>query len=147
MRTRIVASTLLGSLTCNAALLVLAQRRGLKAVQGVNCTAHWLVGPEAAQKETVDLKHSATGIATNVGALLFWSVLYDLALGKKTGRARALLVTAALGPVAALADYKATPKRFTPGWELVFSKKEMGLVYLAMVIGMALGARRGQAGA
>lgn len=142
MRTRLFASTLIGSLTCNAALLALARKRGLSAAQGVNCTAHWLVGPEAADIRDFDLKHSGTGIATNVAALLFWSVLYDLALGRKPGRIRAVLVTLALGPVAALADYKATPKRFTPGWELVFSKKEMGLAYAAMVAGMALGARR-----
>jgi len=142
MRTRLFASTLIGSLTCNAALMMLARKRGLSAAQGVNCTAHWLAGSDAAEVRDFDLKHSGTGIATNVAALLFWSVFYDLALGRKPGRARALLVTLALGPVAAFADYKATPKRFTPGWELVFSRKEMVLVYAAMVAGMAMGTRR-----
>jgi len=144
MRTRIASSALFGTLTCTVALLALARWRGLRAVQGINCTAHWLAGSEAAERDTVDLRHSVTGLATNYAALLFWAVLYELALGKNPGKPRAVLVTLALGPVAALVDYKATPRRFTPGWELVFSRKEMGLVYAAMVAGMAFGARRAQ---
>ncbi|MBF0891878.1 hypothetical protein HKD28_10750 [Gluconobacter sp. LMG 1744] len=49
---------------------------------------------------------------------------------------RTMLVTAALGPVSCVVDYKATPKRFTPGWELVFSRSDMALIYLSMMVGM-----------
>ncbi|ETC98921.1 membrane protein [Asaia sp. SF2.1] len=142
MRSRLPAITLYGSLACNAALLALGKARTGRAVRGVNCTAHWLKGDDAASYDEVDLIHSGTGAATNVAAVLFWAVLYDRALGKLPGLLRALLVTLALGPVSALVDYKATPKRFTPGWELVFSKRDMALVYAAMVTGMAFGATR-----
>lgn len=81
------------------------------------------------------------GLATNTAATMFWAWLYDRALGRQPGLMRRLAVTAALGPVAYLVDYKATPKRFTPGWELVMAPRRMALVYLSMVIGMAMGAR------
>ncbi|WP_336762895.1 hypothetical protein [Asaia sp. VD9] len=144
MRSRLPAITFYGSLACNAALLALGKVRTGRAARGVNCTTHWLKGEEAASVEDLDLVHSGTGVATNVAAILFWAVLYDRALGRQPGGARALFATLALGPVAALADYKATPRRFTPGWELVFSKKDMAIIYAAMVAGMAYGALSGR---
>ena len=47
-----------------------------------------------------------------------------------------------LGRLAALAaatDYGATPKRFTPGWELALSRRGMAAVYAAMAAGLAAG--------
>ena len=40
-----------------------------------------------------------------------------------------------MAAVAAAVDYGATPKRFTPGWELVLSKRSMASVYAAMAAG------------
>jgi hypothetical protein len=37
-------------------------------------------------------------------------------------------------------DYEATPKRFTPGWELVLSKRSMAATYVAMALGLAAAA-------
>ena len=47
----------------------------------------------------------------------------------------ALVVSA----VAAAVDYGATPKRFTPGWEYVLSKRAMAVAYAAMAFGLAAG--------
>ena len=42
--------------------------------------------------------------------------------------------------IAAAIDYGATPKRLTPGWELVLSKRSMAATYAAMALGLAAGA-------
>lgn len=42
--------------------------------------------------------------------------------------------------IAAVVDYGATPKRFTPGWELALSKGAMLVAYLAFTLGLAGGA-------
>jgi hypothetical protein len=42
--------------------------------------------------------------------------------------------------IAGAVDYGATPKRFTPGWELLFSKGEMLAAYVAFTLGLAGGA-------
>src|SRR4051812_6130422 len=47
---------------------------------------------------------------------------------------------AAMSTIAALVDYGITPKRFTPGWEEVLSKRSMGLTYAAMALGLTAGA-------
>ena len=44
---------------------------------------------------------------------------------------------AASPAIAAAVDYGATPRRFTPGWELVLSRAGMALVYSAMAAGLA----------
>ena len=44
---------------------------------------------------------------------------------------------AAIATLAAIVDYTITPKRFTPGWELVLSKRSMALTYAAMAVGFA----------
>jgi len=72
--------------------------------------------------------------------VFFWGWFYDKAFGRSPTFVRALSATAAIGPVSYLVDYNATPKRFTPGWELVFSRRDMAAIYLSMVIGMFWGA-------
>ncbi|EHH68925.1 hypothetical protein [Gluconobacter morbifer] len=143
MLSRLLKITLYGTITSTGAAYLLSRRRSQQGAPGINCTAHWLYGDDAAKVQALDLKHSAVGAATNAGAVYFWAWFYNRALGGKFWSVRGLLATLALGPVSALVDYKATPKRFTPGWELVFSKPEMCLIYLAMVLGMSAGALSG----
>lgn len=142
---RILKITLLGSVMSSGVAMVLGRRQTGTYGPGINCTAHWLYGDRAAHMARAGGRATLVGLATNAAATLFWSWLYDRALGARPGLVRRLAVTAALGPVAYVVDYKATPKRFTPGWELVLAPRRMALVYLSMVMGMALGARRGKA--
>ena len=43
----------------------------------------------------------------------------------------------AIAALAAAVDYTITPHRFTPGWELVLSRRGMALAYAAMAAGFA----------
>ncbi len=139
--TRVAASAAGGTVTSTIALMLLSAKRTGSPWPGLNCTAHWLKGDKAAEVRTADLTHTATGFLTSAGAIVFWAALYEKALGGgNPSWSRFLSVTAALGPVAVVADYGATPKRFTPGWELVFSRRDMALIYAALVPGMAAGA-------
>ncbi|GBR48178.1 hypothetical protein [Gluconobacter roseus] len=140
MNHRLLKTTFYGAAASSGAALLLSRMQTGSYGPGANCTSHWLHGDEAADVKNLDGRHSGIGIATNAGATLFWALIYGVSLGRKPGVLRATLMTLALGPVACLIDYKATPKRFTPGWELVFSKKSMALIYFAMVLGMAFGA-------
>lgn len=139
MAARIVRIAVGGALASTGAALALSRLRTGSYGPGVNCTAHWLYGNKAADVHKLDAAHSFTGIATNTAAVFFWSWFYHKALGHQPKITRTLIATAALGPVSCLIDYKATPKRFTPGWELVFSRTDMAVIYLAMVLGMLSG--------
>ena len=50
-----------------------------------------------------------------------------------------------MAAIAAIIDYGATPKRFTPGWEFVLSKQSMAVTYAAMALGLTLGGLATQA--
>jgi len=50
----------------------------------------------------------------------------------------------AMSAFAATVDYGATPKRFTPGWEFVLSRRSMAVAYVAMAFGLAAGALSAQ---
>jgi hypothetical protein len=45
-----------------------------------------------------------------------------------------------MSAIAAVVDYGITPKRLSPGWEEVLSKRSIGLTYAAMALGLAAGA-------
>ena len=47
--------------------------------------------------------------------------------------------------VAAAIDYSVTPKRFTPGWELVLSKRSLVVTYGVLALGLASGTKLAQA--
>jgi hypothetical protein len=56
------------------------------------------------------------------------------------GGASPLRDACAMSAIAAVVDYGLTPKRLTPGWELVYQKSSMSVAYGAMALGVAAGA-------
>ena len=139
---RAVVSGTVASATSTAALALLARLEGHGALQPINSTSHWLHGEKAALHTRADLSHTAVGYATHHAATIFWAVFFEGWLGTRARRsplpmARDALVMSA---IAAAVDYIATPKRFTPGWEFVLSKRAMAATYGAMALGLAAGA-------
>jgi len=139
---RTLVSGTVASLTSTVVLALLARAAGMGALQPVNATSHWLNGEGAAAFEGVDAAHTAVGYATHHAATIFWAFFFEA--GRRSSPARdadgllkqALVVSA----IAAAVDYGPTPKRFTPGWEFVLSKRAMAVAYGAMAIGLAAGA-------
>ena len=92
-----------------------------------------------------DLSHTAVGYATHHAATLFCAVLFERWIGRRRPAALPVLQDALLmTAIAAAVDYTATPKRFTPGWEFVLSKRSMAAAYGAMAAGLAAGALIGR---
>ena len=137
----------IASAASTAALALLARAEGKGALQPVNSTSHWRNGERAASFKEADLAHTAVGYATHHAATVFWAVFFEWWLGARRPAALPLVRDAlAMSAVAAAVDYGATPKRFTPGWEFVLSKRSMAGAYAAMALGLAAGAwinRRG----
>ena len=130
------------SATSTAALALLARAEGKGALQPVNSTSHWRNGKQAASFRKADLAHTAVGYATHHAATVFWAVLFEWWIGTRRPVAALPLMRDALAvsAFAAVVDYGATPKRFTPGWEFVLSKRSMAVAYAAMALGLAAGA-------
>lgn len=139
--TTVVTGTL-ASVTSSLALAALAGVEGRTPFQPLNATSHWRHGPAAADVTRLDLPHTGVGYATHLAATLFWAALYAGWTRSRPPAAGPLLRDAALVSVlAAIVDYTVTPKRFTPGWEFVLSKRSMAGGYAAMALGLAAGAR------
>jgi hypothetical protein len=133
---------LFATATSSAALAVAARWEGRGALQPVNATSHWLNGDAAGAVAAADLRHTGVGFATHAAATLFWATLFEAWLGRRPrSRLRLGAEAAAMSALAALVDYRATPKRFTPGWELVLSRRSMAFAYAGMAAGLAAGVR------
>jgi hypothetical protein len=124
------------------ALALLARAEGKGALQPVNSTSHWYNGKRAGAFRDADLAHTAVGYATHHAATLFWAVLFErwIEPRRPVGALPMLRDALLLSAIAAAVDYGATPKRFTPGWEFVLSKRSMAAAYVAMAAGLAAGA-------
>ncbi len=129
------------SLTSTVALGLLARLEGKAPLQPVNATSHWLNGRKASACTRADITHTAIGYATHHAATVFWAALFTrwIAPVQPLAPAPMLQRAIAMSAVAAAVDYLATPKRFTPGWEFVLSKRSMSVAYGAMAIGLAAG--------
>lgn len=140
-RAALLSGTLAG-ITSTAALVVLARTEGKGAWQPTNATSHWLHGEQAAAVRSADLAHTGIGWATNHAASVFWAACFQGWLAWRGRSSPAVVVRDAfvVSAVAAAVDYGPTPKRFTPGWEFVLSKRAMALTYGAMAVGLAAGA-------
>ena len=138
---RAAAPAAVASLTSIAALMALARAEGRGALQPLNATSHWLNGRGAARVASADMTHTGVGVATHVAATWFWAVLFERWTAARRSHAPAARLRDALllSAFAAGVDYLATPKRFTPGWEFVLSKRAMAAVYAAMAVGLAAG--------
>ena len=139
---RAVPPAVLGSAASSLALGVMAKHEGAGALQPVNATSHWLHGRQAATIRTADLVHTGVGAMTHIAATFFWTVLFERWTGPRRPMSapRLLLDASMLSVLAAAVDYRATPKRFTPGWEFVLSRGSMAVAYAAMAFGVAAGA-------
>lgn len=140
-----VSAAISGTAASIAAALALAlaaksERRG--ALQPINATSHWLHGTAAARHSEADISHTLVGYGTHHASSLFWALPFQAWVeSRPTGSlTRLMCKAAAVSAIAAAVDYGITPKRLTPGWELVLSKRSIGAVYGAMAIGLALGA-------
>ena len=126
--------------TAALALLAKAERKG--ALQPTNATSHWLHGDEAARHYEVDAAHTLLGYGTHHASAVFWAVPFEMWLAARPPPTLAAMLRDAcvMSAIAAAVDYGATPKRLTPGWELVLSKEAMTAAYGAMALGLAGGA-------
>ena len=128
-----------------AALALMAKVENRGALQPLNATSHWLNGEAVARRTRAGWRTTGVGVATHLVATAFWAAIFEGWLRRGERNAAAVVGKAAvMAGVSALVDYRATPKRFTPGWEFVLSAGAMGVVYAALGAGLAGGRRPGR---
>lgn len=128
-------------LASTTALVVAARTEGKASVRPINATSHWLNGSAAGSYEGFDIAHTAVGFLTNHAASIFWAIFFEAWRARRPSAAPLPMLrdAAILSAIAVVVDYGATPKRFTPGWEFVLSKKGMAIGYAGLALGLAAG--------
>ena len=135
------AETAAATAASTVALALLARREGRGALQPLNATSHWLNGAGAARDGRAGWRTTGVGLLTHAAATGFWAGFYELWLRRGARTPTDILgKAAAMAGVAALVDYRATPKRFTPGWEFMLTARAMSVAYFALAAGLATGA-------
>jgi hypothetical protein len=131
------------SIVSTAALAIIAKVEGKGALQPTNATSHWLHGDRAAAFAQLDTRHTGLGYATHHASALFWAWPFAAWLASRPRRSSAEMLRDAsvMSAIAATGDYGITPKRLTPGWELVLPTRSMFAAFAALAVGLALGAR------
>jgi hypothetical protein len=123
---------------CAAAVLAAASKlEGTSPAAPLNATSHWLHGDKAAAEKRVDIAHTGVGFVTHYSAAMLWASLFET-LRRYSNRRRLADIArdaALASATAAIVDYVFTPRRLTPGWELVLSKRSMALAYIGMAAG------------
>lgn len=129
------------ALAAMAAVTLLSRLEGQGAPRPVNATSHVIWGPKTAQRDEIDLAHTAPGLGINVGSAFFWGAVFALSAPRPARTPPGSLLTRAFGTtlLAALVDYVLVPKRLRPGWELALRARSVAATLAAMGTGLAVG--------
>ena len=137
----------LGTGTGGAVISTLALAMRGKAETGswvapTNAISHWIWGDRAARRDAPSARYTLVGYLTHYAASIFWALFYERWFGKAKDRgdvATALAGGAAISGLACFVDYRLTPRRLQPGYEMRLSKPSLAIVYVGFGIGLAIG--------
>jgi hypothetical protein len=131
------------SVLSTVALAICGRRETGSASAPTNAISHWIWGDKAARHKNVDPRYTLPGYVIHHASATFWAVLLEKCFGAKINRdtpLNTLKVAAVTSAVACFVDYKMTPHRLQPGYEMHLSKPSLFMVYAAFGLGLALGA-------
>lgn len=118
---------------------------------GLNAVSHWLWGDRALRQHKPSWRYTLPGFAIHHLSSMFWAAgLAAVTQRKKPPQppdnrfvSKALVTNAiATSAVAWFVDYHLTPKRLTPGFEHVVSRRSRFMIYSAFAAGLAIGAMK-----
>lgn len=125
------------------AVVSLAGLTGKHLLAPVQAISHIAFGEQAYLTNRLNLTFASVGFLLNAFAMVGWSVVAELILRGLKVTPSSVLGTFAIGfCISALAywvDFKVVPKRFTPGFEHVLSRRALYLVYWILAISIGMG--------
>jgi hypothetical protein len=126
----------------SAVVLAIRGRRETGSAAGPNnAPSQWVHGRAAAYRRDVSLRHTLVGYLVHHLSSTLWAVLYERTFNASRRRQSAgkrALQAATTAAVANVVDFKLTPQRFQPGFDVQLSKKSLIYVYAAFALGLAL---------
>ena len=133
----------LGGILSHVAASLSSQKENRRSELPMHAVSHiaWDDAPES--HEGRHLHNAVIGSALHHGACIFWGTFFEALFGKEAERstAAALAGGATIATAAYITDYHIVSDRFKPGFEAYLSNKSMFVVYAALAVGLAAGAR------
>jgi hypothetical protein len=133
----------LGGVLSHVAASLCSHKENRRSELPMHAVSHiaWDDAPESHKGR--HLHNAVIGSALHHGACIFWATFFEALFGKEAERstAAALAGGATIATAAYITDYHIVSDRFKPGFEAHLSKKSMFVVYAALAVGLAAGAR------
>jgi hypothetical protein len=138
------ASGSVASVLSTVALAVCGKIEAGNAYAPTNAVSHWLWGDVAGRQNGFQAKYTIPGYLVHHGSAVFWAVLLEKCYGHKLDKGDTTTILKAAATTTAVAcftDYKLTPHRLQPGYEMRLSKPSLLAVYITFGLGLAIGAK------
>ncbi len=128
------------SVVSTALLSAFGRREAGSPYAPTNATSHWLWGDRAALQDGPSWRYTALGYLIHHASATFWAVIYEKWMDREDKREDvlpAIAKGAAIAGLAAFVDYKLTPQRLQPGYEMRLSRPALLAVYAGFGLAMA----------
>jgi hypothetical protein len=132
------------SVLSTAALATCGKIEARDPIAPTNAISHWIWGDIAGSKNGFQPKYTLFGYAIHHASAVFWAVLLEKYYGHvldKSNTADTMKIAGVATAIACFTDYKLTPHRLQPGFEMRLSKPSLLMVYASFALGLALGAK------
>jgi hypothetical protein len=123
----------------SGAIGLIGKITGGRAVTPLNAISHILWGNQAAREHNWSMKYTGSGLILNQLACLFWAGCCEAMTNAR--HPPRLSTAAAVSAVAYVTDYHVVPRRFTPGFELLFPRRIFPILYAALAMSLVAGGR------
>ena len=142
VRACLISGAAAGLLSHVAAALC-SSREGNRSELPMHAVSHIAWGDEPHDHDGNDKSDWAIGSLLHHGASIFWAFFFETLFGKRAERSTtaALAGGATIATTAYITDYHVVSDRFKPGFEAHLSDRSLFLVYAALALGLAAGAR------
>ena len=125
------------SLSSTLVLALMGRRRSGSATAPTNATSHWIWGDRAGHVDGVDGRHTGLSYLIHHASAVFWAVLYERYRSAPAPKLRTLRDAGATAALASFVDYRLTPRRLTPGFELRLPGAALAAIFAALALGLS----------
>ena len=140
----ILIVAVLGAVVTMAVLMSVTLREKKPALEGVNAISHIFFDKQALGQANFSAKYTLSALLLNFGAMLGWAAVAEASfvLLKLPPRefTTSAMVAIVVSVMAYVVDFHVVPKRLTPGFELVISKRSLLIIYVGLAVAFFIGA-------
>lgn len=140
----ILIVAILGAVVTMGVLMLVTLREKKPALEGVNAISHIFFDKQAMGQAKFSAKYTLSGLLLNFGAMLGWAAVAEASFVFLKLPARefvtSTMVAIVVSVMAYVVDFHVVPKRLTPGFEIVVSKRSLLIIYVGLALAFFVGA-------